>query len=62
MYYNYNITTTTENVMDYQVDVNGLENAEAAEELAKENGTFDKGEGNQEVPTDEEGNEIEVPF
>ena len=48
--------------MDYQVDVNGLENAEAAEELAKENGTFDKGEGTQEVPTDEEGNEIEVPF
>ena len=48
--------------MDYQVDVNGLEAAEAREEIEKENGTFDKGEGTQKVPTDEEGNEIEVPF
>ena len=44
--------------MDYQA----LENAEAQEIFEKENGTFDKGEGTQEVPTDEEGNEIEVPF
>ena len=44
--------------MDYQA----LENAEAQETFEKENGTFDKGEGTQEVPVDEAGEEIEVPF
>ena len=45
--------------MDYQA----LENAEAKEQQEKEEGTFNKGEGTtQEVPVDEEGNEIEIPF
>ena len=48
--------------MDYQVDVNGLENAEAAEDFQKENGTFDKGPQQGETPVDENGEEIEVPF
>tara|TARA_B100000900_G_C19998233_1_gene480637 strand:- start:30 stop:164 length:135 start_codon:yes stop_codon:yes gene_type:complete len=44
--------------MDYQ----RLENAEAQEDFQKEEGTFNKGDGTQEVPTDENGEEIELPF
>jgi len=44
--------------MDYQA----LENAQAKEEQLQKDGTFNKGEGTQEVPVDEEGNEIELPF
>lgn len=49
--------------MDYQVDIERLEQAEAQEEMEKENGTFNKGEGKtQKVPVDENGEEIELPF
>ena len=43
--------------MDYQIDIERLEIAEAKEEEFL--GTQ---EGTQEVPVDEEGNEIELPF
>ena len=54
-YYNYiqQQLTTTEHNMDYQIDIERLEIAEAKEEEFL---------GTQEVPVDEEGNEIELPF
>jgi len=44
--------------MDYQVEVERLEIAEAKEELE----TVTTTERTQEVPVDEDGNEIELPF
>jgi len=48
--------------MDYQVDTERLENAEAAEEYQKENGTWNSEKRTPPAPTDENGEEIELPF